>query len=263
MAKFSISSLSTDVLSDEKLTQLYSAAKKTYKDFSFEDLDIIFGVAKANRELFPSINIAESENKPSAYITRWVANYINGVQNTPSRKIASPRTTCTDPIISVIVGAVKELSEAEINSAELNHILFMSAENVLGGLLEEYIASQVNAHGWIWCAGEVLHAIDFCSSNGSVLLQIKNKHNSENSSSSSVRDGTTIQKWYRLGVRTIKGKKYPKYMWEELNKVINTYRTKQVDADGKALPECNMNEASYIEFVKSVAAKNKFIISDK
>lgn len=262
MAKFSISSLSTESLSDEKLTQLYATAKKAYKDFSFKDLDIIFGVAKTNRDLFPSINIAETEDKSSAYIARWVANYYNGIKNVPSKKSASPRSTCSDPIVSVIVGAAKDFKEAEISSAETNHILFMSAENVQGGLLEEYIATQVKPYGWIWCAGEVLRAIDFCSANGSVLLQIKNKYNSENSSSSSVREGTTIEKWYRLGVRTKKGKKYPKYMWDELNAIINKHRTTAVNSE-ETIPKCNMTETSYAEFIRSVVAENKSIISDK
>ena len=59
-------------------------------------------------------------------------------------------------------------------------------------LLEEYISISVRPYSWIWCNGNVLRAIDFCSSDGSILLQIKNKSNTENSSSSSIRTGTNI-----------------------------------------------------------------------
>lgn len=263
MAKFSISSLSTEELSDSKLTQLFVAAKTGYENFFFEDLNVIFEVAKANRKLFPSINIAETEDKAAAYMVRWVNNYYMGIQNVPSKREASPRSTCSDPIVSTIVSTAKGLEEQEIKAAEINHVLFMSAENVQGGLLEEYIALQVRPYGWIWCAGEVLHAIDFCNSDGSVLLQIKNKYNSENSSSSSVREGTTIKKWYRLGVRTQNGKKFPKYKWEVLNEIIDTYKTKDIDESGEKLPQCNMNETLYSEFIKTVIAKNKSIISDE
>lgn len=262
MAKFSISSLTTEKMPDEKLTQLYEVAKKQHKDFSFDDLDRIFEVAKTNRELFPNINVIEKD-KPAAYMVRWVNAYCNGIQNVPSKRKALPRSTCSDPIISTIVKVAKDLDEEEANAAETSHILFMCAENVQGGLLEEYIAKQVRPYGWIWCAGEVLRAIDFCNTNGSALLQVKNKYNSENSSSSSIREGTTIEKWYRLDVKTIKGKKYPKYMWEELNDIINTHKTKSVDADGKELPICNMSEDSYTQFIKDVISRNKAIISDK
>lgn len=73
------------------------------------------------------------------------------------------------------------------------HNLFMSAENIQGNLLEEYISVSTRPYGWIWCNGNVLRAIDFCSSDGAVLLQIKNKSNTENSSSSAIRTGTTIE----------------------------------------------------------------------
>lgn len=261
MPKFSISLLTTEEMSDEKLTQLYETAKKEHKDFPYEDLDIIFKVAKANRHFFPSINIAGTDNKPEVYMVRWVGAYRNGIQNIPSERKALPRSTCSDPIISTIVKVAKGLKEEEIKAAEINHILFMSAENVQGGLLEEYIASQVKAYGWLWCAGQVLRAIDFCNSDGSLCLQIKNKYNSENSSSSSIREGTPIQKWYRLDKEDQDGKIYPKYMWAKLNDIINTHKTKNTDAAGKELPKCCMSEEAYVQFVKQAISRNNDIIS--
>lgn len=263
MAKFSISTLSTEELSDSRLTQLFDAAKVGYENFSFEELDVIFEVAKANRKLFPSINIAETKDRAASYMVRWVNNYYMGIQNVPSKRQARPRTTCSDPIISTIVKVAKDFDDEGAKAAEISHILFMSAENVQGGLLEEYIAGQAKPYGWIWCAGEVLHAIDFCNSNGSALLQVKNKHNSENSSSSSIREGTTIEKWHRLGVRTERGKKYPRYMWEELNVIINTHKTKDSDTEGNELPPCAMSEDTYTQYIKDVISKNKTIISDE
>ena len=104
----------------------------------------------------------------------------------------------------------------------------MSAENIQGNLLEEYIAQKVRPYGFIWCEGNVLRAIDFCNTDGSLFLQIKNKSNTENSSSSNIREGTSIEKWYRLGTRTQAGKRLPDYKWHILNNFINQNRQKVV-----------------------------------
>jgi hypothetical protein len=57
--------------------------------------------------------------------------------------------------------------------------------------------------GWIWCSGSLVKAVDFVRppANGRGdcyrLLQVKNRDNSENSSSAAIRDGTNIEKWFR------------------------------------------------------------------
>lgn len=50
---------------------------------------------------------------------------------------------------------------------EYNHNLFMSAENIQGNLLEEYIASKVHPYGFLWCDGNIVRAVDFCNTDGS------------------------------------------------------------------------------------------------
>lgn len=55
--------------------------------------------------------------------------------------------------------------------------------------------------GWIWCSGTSVKAVDFIhydeKNNEWNLLQVKNRDNTENSSSSKIRDNTTIKKWFR------------------------------------------------------------------
>ena len=97
-----------------------------------------------------------------------------------------PKKTCSDPALSKLVKIAFKLDDAEIEEKENAHNLFMSAENIQGELLEEYIARNVKDYDWIWCSGNALRAIDFCKRDGSVLLQIKNKNNTENSSSSAI-----------------------------------------------------------------------------
>ena len=147
------------------------------------------------------------------------------------------------------------VSETVVLEKEQAHNLFMSAENVQGNLLEEYISVSTRPYGWIWCAGNTLRAIDFCSSDGAVLLQVKNKSNTENSSSSNIRQGTTILKWYRLGTRTVRGQKVPTYKWDALNAIINDHRTLF------HLPPCNMTEEHYIQFISNLANLNHDLIT--
>jgi hypothetical protein len=76
----------------------------------------------------------------------------------------------------------------------------MGAENLIGNLLERYIASELEQNGWAWCAGSLVKSVDFIRrhEDGSwYVLQVKNRDNSENSSSAAVRIGTTIEKWFR------------------------------------------------------------------
>ena len=113
------------------------------------------------------------------------------------------------------------------------------------------------SYGWLWCNGNVLRAIDFCSSDGAILLQIKNKSNTENSSSSAIRTGTDIKKWYRLGTQTRNCIKLPAYKWDALNEIVNSHVTSGI------VPNCNMNENSYQDFLRNITSKNTNIISDK
>jgi len=53
--------------------------------------------------------------------------------------------------------------------------------------------------------------------------------------SSSVRDGTEIQKWYRIKADRIE------YMWDKLNDICRT---------------SHLSEASFIEFVKALLGRN-------
>ena len=75
----------------------------------------------------------------------------------------------------------------------------MASENIVGDILERYIASIIEPKGWIWCAGSIIKSVDFIRKNNDKweLLQIKNRDNSENSSSKAIRDGTSIKHWFR------------------------------------------------------------------
>lgn len=242
-------------LDHELLERAFTHAKASYTDTDWADLDFIFRIACEHSDRFPNINL-QGVQTPEVYIKRWVKGYHDAIKNPPSRRIASPKSACTDPAIKVIVKAIQQLTEEQAAHDEMAHNLFMSAENIQGNLLEEYIASKVRPYGFLWCSGNVLRAIDFCNTDGSLLLQIKNKSNTENSSSSNIREGTTIEKWYRLGTRTRNRAKYPDYKWATLNHLISSYRTQ-----GHDLCLCSMSEEDYQAFLYEKASANKHLIT--
>jgi hypothetical protein len=114
----------------------------------------------------------------------------------------------------------------------------MSAENIAGSLLEEYVAEHLLKYKWHCCWGETMKSIDFCNEDGQ-LLQIKNSDNSENSSSKTVRDGTEIKHWFRRFSRT------GGTNWDELNKIV-----KVDDLQDR------LTEESFKEFVKNAVKSN-------
>lgn len=215
----------------------------------------IFRIAIETPEIFPNIKLEESGTYKD-YILRWIRAYEEAMSNLPSKRIAKPKSSCSDPAIKTIVKIVKNIDDDEAEIQNSYHNLFMSAENILGNLLEEYIYNSTEKYGWIWCAGNILRAVDFCMPEGPVYLQIKNKSNTENSSSSAIRTGTNIMKWYRLGTKSRSGIKFPDYKWELLNEIIN------INGNG-LLPACNMTEKGYQMFLHDVAVENPQIITDK
>lgn len=242
---------------DEATLRRYYIHSKNFHGLAHDtDLDMIFDIALENPDRFPGIAL-NVEKTPKNYIDRWVKSYYDAINNPPSRRTANPKSACTDPAIAVIVRATQGMTGQQSTTGENNHNLFMSAENIQGNLLEEYIASKARPYGFLWCNGNVLRAIDFCNSDGSFFLQVKNKSNTENSSSSNIREGTTIEKWYRLGTRIRGGVRYPDFKWNALNALISEHRT-----EGFHLPPCDMSEDEYEDFLARVASDNRGLITD-
>ena len=115
--------------------------------------------------------------------------------------------TVPDPLVSFILEHYFNVPEQNLERASSEHQLAMAAENMVGDLLERYLAKMLEPSGWIWCAGSIVKSVDFIKPPLQdpevwTVLQIKNRDNSENSSSSAIRKGTTIEKWFRTYSRT-------------------------------------------------------------
>lgn len=116
------------------------------------------------------------------------------------RKPKEPETV-SDAAISLILKEFYSYPNESLDSAILNHRHAMAAENIIWHLLEKYLAQKLEALWWIWCCWEIVKSVDFIKFNNQTqeweALQVKNRDNTENSSSSSVRDWTIIKKWFR------------------------------------------------------------------
>ncbi len=197
-------------------------------------LSFIFKIIATDPERIPG-NIGSKADDEVSVIRKWMQKYQSGMASRASQRTSNPPSTVADPIIEVIVGArLTNLGTKELHKVTYAHRLGMSAENILGVMLEEYLAENLRQLGWHCAWGETVKSVDFVNEDGS-LLQIKNRSNSENSSSSSVRNGTKIEKWYRIKADRIE------YMWDNLNTICGS---------------TNLSEEDFVKFVKNTLASN-------
>lgn len=113
--------------------------------------------------------------------------------------ILNEPNTIPDEAVGIILQAIFGYNAQKLEDIKITHLQSMAAENKVGELLEMYLAEKIEAIGWVWCSGNFVKAVDFLKwENGNWrLLQIKNRDNTENSSSSQIRNGTNIEKWFR------------------------------------------------------------------
>jgi hypothetical protein len=144
-----------------------------------------------------------------------------------SREPRAPKApeTIPDEMVTAILCSYFGIAHAHADRVKKEHLLAMAAENIVGELLERYLASIMEPNGWIWCSGSMVKAVDFIQTpsthNGTWrLLQVKNRDNSENSSSSAIRIGTDIEKWHRTFSRK-KDLNWAKFPDESIRKDIS------------------------------------------
>jgi hypothetical protein len=183
----------------------------------------------------PGLSPALKGNTPEILAQAWLKKYSDSFENRISRRISQPLGTVADPIVNTIINArLTELTAELLEQISYAHRLSMSAENIQGLLLEEFLAEQLVEYGWSCCWGESVRHVDFCNVDGS-LLQVKNRSNSENSSSSKVRINQPIEKWYRVDART------GLYRWSYFNEKYETDR---------------FSEDNFVAFVQRVLTGN-------
>ncbi len=116
--------------------------------------------------------------------------------------------TVPDPAVDAVLKAFGNIPSRDLKAFSEHHRKSMAAENKIGDLLEAYLAEVLEPRKWIWCCGNLLTGVDFFrparQSSERLLLQIKNRSNSENSSSKRIRElvrllgcPVKITEWHR------------------------------------------------------------------
>jgi hypothetical protein len=200
--------------SEENFLQIFQDAFSQQDQLFLEAHRTILIACYRNPGLSPSLKA----NTPEILAKTWLNKYSNSYENRISRRISQPPRTVADPIVTTIINArLIGLTAEHLEQIKYAHRLSMSAENIQGLLLEEFLAEQLSDYGWHCCWGESIRHVDFCNVDGA-LLQVKNRSNSENSSSSRVRINQPIEKWYRADART------GFYRWSYFNEKYDTDR---------------------------------------
>ena len=157
---------------------------------------------------FPGTEEKKIDTSTSETLGRYLKPYLKNYFNERSKLLTFKEVgTTPDKAIDVILQSFANVDNLIVVSD--HHRKSMAAENLLGGLLERYLDENLDKKEWIWCCGNTVTSVDFLRSDLSLALQIKNRDNTENSSSSKIRAGTEISKWYRVSSKTGKTK------WEE------------------------------------------------
>ena len=177
------------------------------KDKIRRDFDLINEFLRENEELKPKITLT-------------VKKYREARKKKPKIKDIH---TKTDEVAVLLLKNKFRLNDGEVNLMMENSNKVKAVTNEIGNILEYYLAKRLSQYGWIWCAGEVVKSTDFIkkSSDGKWrMLQVKNRENTENSSSSKVREGTNIEKWYRFNSNTGKTR-WDKFPDDDVKNVLS------------------------------------------
>lgn len=231
-----------------------------YSEDDLYKLRCIFEVNMKDKSLFPNLSTSNDfENKSTInqikeYLFLWGERFLNA--KLPSKHEGTPSKSPYDAMIYKLLSLQTSITLNK-DEARKAHELAMQSENIIGELLEEFIAKQTAQYGWIWCKGAVMVATDFYfkgEGGKEVYLQIKNKYNTENSSSSKVRVGTNIKKWNRLINKRIPGTNEAQSNWSELQKIM-------FDEVGIVPKNRNvLSESSFSKFIESATKNNPSII---
>ena len=174
-----------------------------------------------------SWNKKKNTNQPSVLnpndLSLLAQRYFEGYRRSD---FPSEPSTKPDTMVSVIMHEAYGYSDEDCQRIQKEHQHSMCAENCVGNLLERYLDSVLRDYDWYWCCGELVKAIDFLGKNAQgewIALQIKNRDNTENSSSKAIRDQTRIQKWYRSFSKDTKRGRKSWTNWSKLPPLMEGY----------------------------------------
>lgn len=145
-------------------------------------------------------DFAQPARNTTVFSDEYLAKYASRFSASRALQAPSEPATIPDEMVKFVLEKYWDFHPDQAIIASDYHNKAMGAENIIGNLLERYIAEALEPLGWVWCSGSVTKSIDFiCKRTDDqwIALQIKNRDNSENSSSKKVREGTDVIHWFR------------------------------------------------------------------
>ncbi len=183
-----------------------------------------------NPAAFPTRRGKKAINSAAEVEDLYLKDYIGRYYRERERVIVLKDVkTKRDQAVDEVLKAFKKVPSEELDNIGDAHRVSMQAENIVGKLLEAYLARLLESKGWVWCCGETMRSVDFIKDEegeGVRFLQIKNRDNSENSSSSAIREGTKIEKWYRSNSRTGETR------WDRLKEYVDAPEAERCTEEG-------------------------------
>lgn len=185
-------------------------SKDLHKPIKMVSINIILDFLKENPRMFST---RLKKNKPDPTTDRGIDQIKDIILKSMNKKVfLNEPNTVPDPMVFYILHHHYSVKYSKKKEVEKLHQWAMAAEDIVGKLLEQYIDSEVvvSKSGWVRCYGDTVKGTDFLkkTDNDVTLLQVKNRDNSENSSSSDIRrslknsEGVEIKKWFRTFSKT-------------------------------------------------------------
>ena len=234
MMKGAITSKKIDI---EKLVMLEAKALGVPSELHIE---YVCKACCRNPDLAPDISKRKGceELPDSERVKKWVSNFFNSYENRYKRCKMKESMTIPDPALEVFLSTVKGKTKMSVRDVLKAHRLAMSSENIIGNMLELFLSEKLSKAGWVVAWGSTISHVDLCSKDGQ-LLQVKNRDNSENSSSKTVRDNHSISFWFRS--KSLSGETN----WPALHQIIGVKKS--------AVKQ--LNEEEFQKFIVSVSKR--------
>lgn len=174
---------------------------KNYLDQGIESLKVIIKVGYLN-DLLAEPRAVPDRRSIDSYFSYLERCYLRAKLNRTSTRVGQPMGTVADPVVTILLKTRFNFTDEEVEIISSQHRMSMIAENLVGDLLEDYLEEKLRPFGWVCCYGQLLKYSDFCHPNNQIL-QVKNRDNTENSSSKKIRDrNPNISLWFRTFCRT-------------------------------------------------------------
>lgn len=134
----------------------------------YDNIQKLFDYALNHLYLFPNIRLSDYDSIEDAirgYLYKWIQKYIDGHNQKPLESEINSIGEIDEALLQhLVVYFSRDCDDGESLALDAykQHFILMGLENLNGRVLEEYLKTILEPIGWIWCAGEVYRAVDFC-----------------------------------------------------------------------------------------------------